>query len=51
MEELFNVKERHVNTLMAHGKWRRLQARRGRRPDSKKAVVTLAKGQKIEMKS
>ena len=51
VEELFNVKVRHVNTLTTHGKWRRLRAQWGRRPDSKKAVVTLAKGQKIEMKS
>ncbi len=50
VEELFNVTVRRVNTLTTHGKWRRLQGRRGRRPDSKKAVVTLAKGQKIEMK-
>ena len=51
VEELFNVKVLHVNTLTTHGKWRRLQARWGRRSDSKKAVVTLAKGQKIEMKN
>ena len=51
VEELFNVEVRHVNTLTTHGKWRRLQGRRGRRPDSKKAVVTLAKGQKIELKT
>ena len=51
VEELFDVTVRHVNTLRTHGKWRRLQGRRGRRSDSKKAVVTLAQGQKIEVKS
>lgn len=51
VERLFNVKVRGVNTMACHGKWRRLQARWGRRPDWKKAVVTLAKGQKIEVKS
>jgi ribosomal protein L23 len=30
---------------------RRLQARWGRRVDRKKAIVTLAKGQKIEVKT
>ena len=51
VEELFNVEVRHVNTLTTHGKWRRLQGRRGRRPDSKNAIVTLAEGEKIEVKS
>ena len=50
VEALFNVTVRRVTTLTTHGKWRRLQGRRGRRPDSKKAVVTLAKDQKIEVK-
>ena len=38
------------NTQRCHGKWRRLRFRWGRRPDWKKAVVTLAEGQKIEVK-
>lgn len=51
VEQLFSVKVVQVNTQTCHGKWRRLGARVGRRPDWKKAVVTLAKGQKIEVKS
>ena len=51
VEELFSVKVLKVNTQVTHGKWRRLQARWGRRPDRKKAIVTLAKGQKIEVKT
>ena len=51
IEQLFSVKVMHVTTQTCHGKWRRLGARIGRRPDWKKAVVTLAKGQKIETKS
>ena len=51
VEQLFNVHVIHVNTLIGHGKWRRLQGRWGRRPDWKKAIVTLAEGQKIELKS
>jgi len=49
IEQLFNVKVMKVNTQVCHGKWRRLSARWGRRPDWKKAMVTLAKGQKIEV--
>ena len=51
VKELFNVTATKVNTLITHGKWRRLQVQRGRRSDRKKALVTLAKGQKIDVKS
>ena len=51
VQELFSVKVTKVNTQVAHGKWRRLSVKRGRRPDWKKAIVTLAKGQKIEVKA
>lgn len=51
VEQLFNVKVTQVNTQRCHGKWRRVRAQWGRRPDWKKAVVTVAKGQKIEVKS
>ena len=51
VEELFKVKVMQVNTQMGHGKWRRLSSQRGRRPDRKKAIVTLEKGQKIEVKA
>ena len=51
VEQLFSVKVTKVNTLTCHGKWRRLRFQWGRRPDWKKAVVTLAKGQKIDVKT
>ena len=51
VEELFKIKVLKVNTQVLEGKWRRLSNFWGRRPDRKKAVVTLAKGQKIEMKA
>ncbi|MBI2104577.1 MAG: 50S ribosomal protein L23 [Candidatus Omnitrophica bacterium] len=51
VEGLFKVKVLKVNTMVTHGKWRRLQARWGRRTDRKKAIVTLAKGQKIDVKT
>lgn len=51
VEQLFSVKVQAVNTERCHGKWRRLRVQWGRRPDWKKAFVTLAKGQKIEVKT
>jgi len=51
VERLFNVQVTKVNTMITHGKWRRLSVHRGRRPDTKKAIVTLAKGQKLDVKS
>ena len=51
VEQLFNVKVLKVNTQIGHGKWRRLQSRWGRRSDWKRAIVTLAKGQKIDTKT
>ena len=51
VEQLFNVKVINVNTQMCHGKWRRIRYQWGRRPDWKKAFVTLAQGQKIEVKT
>ena len=51
VEALFNVTVTQVNTQNYQGKWRRLSQRLGRRPDWKKAIVTLAKGQKIDVKS
>ena len=51
VETLFNVKVQHVNTHIGRGKWRRLSTRLGRRSDWKRAIVTVTKGQKIEVKS
>lgn len=51
VKELFNVSVEQVNTRRVHGKWRRLTARWGRRPDRKQAIVTVAPGQKIEVKT
>ena len=50
VEALFQVTVLHVNTQRMHGKWRRLSGRWGKRPDWKKAIVTVAEGQKIELK-
>jgi large subunit ribosomal protein L23 len=49
-EELFKVTVKDVNTLTMPGKWRRVTRQRGQRPNWKKAIVTVAPGQKIELK-
>jgi len=48
VEELFNVKVLKVHTIRMRGKSRRLRFARGKTPDWKKAIVTLAPGHKIE---
>jgi len=49
-ESLFKVTVKKVNTQRYQGKWKRLSGRWGRRPEWKKAIVTLGEGQKIELK-
>lgn len=48
IEELFKVKVEDVRTMIVRGKFRRFGRGGGVRPDWKKAVVTLQKGQKID---
>jgi len=50
VEAFFKVSVLKVNTQRYQGKWRRLTGRWGRRPEWKKAIVTVAEGQKIELK-
>ena len=49
-EARFKVTVLKVNTQRCRGKWRRLSGRWGKRPDWKKAIVSVAEGQKIELK-
>jgi large subunit ribosomal protein L23 len=49
VEGLFNVKVTAVNTIRVMGKLKRFRGRVGRRPDYKKAVVTLSEGQRIDV--
>lgn len=49
VESFFKVDVERVRTMTVHGKVRRVGRYSGRRPDWKKAIVTLKKGQKIEM--
>jgi len=48
MESLFNVKVKNVHTINQAGKKRRVGRHTGRTSDWKKAVVTLAEGQKLD---
>ena len=47
VEVLFKVKVLAVNTIQMMGKKKRLGKNEGKRPDWKKAIVTLAPGEKI----
>ncbi|MCM8765865.1 MAG: 50S ribosomal protein L23 [Candidatus Omnitrophica bacterium] len=49
VEKIYKVKVKEVNTLIVPGKWRRIGRSQGRKPDWKKAVVTLKEGEKIEI--
>lgn len=49
VEGLFNVKVTAVNTLVQKGKLKRFKGRVGFRSDVKKAIVTLAAGQSIDV--
>jgi large subunit ribosomal protein L23 len=49
VEALFGVKVRAVNTLVTKGKVKRFRGTIGRRPDVKKAIVTLAEGARIDV--
>ena len=49
VEMLFDVKVKAVNTLVAKGKAKMFRGRPGRRSDMKKAIVTLAEGQSIDI--
>ena len=49
VETAYKVKVKHVNTFVSMGKLKRVRHQLGRTADTKKAVVTLAPGQKIEV--
>ena len=49
VEGLFDVKVTSVNTLRQQGKVKRFRGRLGKRNDTKKAIVTLAEGNSIDI--
>jgi large subunit ribosomal protein L23 len=49
VEKVFNVKVTSVNTLNRQGKARRTARGIGRRKDTKRAIVSLAEGHRIDI--
>ncbi|MBR6409149.1 MAG: 50S ribosomal protein L23 [Alphaproteobacteria bacterium] len=49
VEAIFNVKVEKVNTIRQFGKTKFFRGRKGERSDYKKALVTLADGQNIDV--
>ena len=49
VEKLFDVKVTGVNTMVQKGKTKRFRGIKGKRADVKKALVTLAEGQSIDV--
>ena len=49
VEKVFGVKVTSVNTINRIGKRRRTRSGWGRRPDTKRAIVTVAEGQRIDI--
>ena len=48
VEEIFKVKVKSVNTLNLLGKVKRMGRHEGRRPNWKRAIVTLEQGSRIQ---
>jgi len=48
MEEIFKVKVEKVATIRVKGKMKRHGKSVGRRPDRKKAIITLKQGEKLD---
>ena len=49
VESIFNVRVTNVNTLNRRGKSKRFGAVMGKRKDTKRAIVTLAAGDEIDI--
>ena len=49
VEAIWNVRVVSVNTINRKGKTKRFRFTEGRRPNSKRAIVKLAEGDKIEI--
>ena len=49
VEKLFDVKVKSVNTLRRRGKWKPFRGRYGQTSDTKRAIVTLEEGHRIDV--
>jgi large subunit ribosomal protein L23 len=48
IEEIFKVRVEKVSTINKRGKWKKFGRSVGKRPDRKKAIITLKKGEKLD---
>lgn len=48
IEEIFKVKVEKVATVTTRGKWKKYGRSVGKRPDRKKAIITIKKGEKLD---
>ena len=49
VEKLFGVNVKKINIVISKGKTKRFKGKMGRRKDEKKAIISLEKGQKIDI--
>jgi large subunit ribosomal protein L23 len=49
VQDIFHVKVKSVTTMVVRGKVKRMGVFEGKRPDWKKAIVTLEEGQSIDL--
>jgi len=49
VEQIFKVRVLNVNTINRPGKRRRIRSGFGKRPDTKRAIVTVADGERIDI--
>jgi large subunit ribosomal protein L23 len=49
VEKLFDVKVKKVNTLVRKGKWKGFRGTLGIQSDTKRAIVTLEEGHRIDV--
>jgi large subunit ribosomal protein L23 len=49
VEKLFDVKVKNVNTIVRKGKIKFTKGRRGEQSDTKRAIVTLEQGHRIDV--
>jgi len=49
VEKLFGVNVRKINIIVSKGKVKRFKGKIGRRKNEKKAIISLEKGQKIDI--
>ena len=49
VEKLFGVNVKKINMLVSKGKTKRFKGKMGKRKNEKKAIISLEKGQKIDI--